>query len=172
MRFVCLIAFLAMIPLANWLIGNVGTHCIPNGPCLVPVGFGLDAPSGVLVIGAALVLRDLVQTQLGARWAIGAIVVGAILSAFISPALALASGIAFLVSELADMAVYSPMREKYPASAVMVSGVVGAAIDSALFLWLAFGSLNFLPGQIVGKLWMSAIAAVALIAVRRARLFA
>jgi len=33
--------FALTIPAANWLIGNVGAECIPNGPCMVPVGFGL-----------------------------------------------------------------------------------------------------------------------------------
>ncbi len=27
-----------------------------------------------------------------------------------------------------------------------------------MFLWLAFGSLDFLPGQIVGKFWMVLLA--------------
>ena len=31
-------------------------------------------------------------------------------------------------------------------------------MDSVVFLTLAFGSLAFLPGQIVGKLWAVAIA--------------
>src|SRR3954471_17307291 len=93
--FLYLIAFIACIPLANWMIGNVGTTCIPNGPCLVPVAPGLTAPSGVLVVGLALVLRDLVQRRLGRHWALGAIVVGAILSGFIAPsALAVASAAA------------------------------------------------------------------------------
>ena len=38
--------------------------------------------------------------------------------------------------------------------AVLASSVVGLIADSVLFLWLAFGSLDFLAGQIVGKLWM------------------
>ena len=33
--------FLACVPLANWMIGNVGTVCVPNGPCLIPVAPGL-----------------------------------------------------------------------------------------------------------------------------------
>ena len=44
--------------IANWLIGNVGVTCIPGGPCLIPVWPGIMSPSGVLMIGAALVLRD------------------------------------------------------------------------------------------------------------------
>lgn len=168
MRYMILAAFLACIPVANWLIGNVGTKCIPQGPCLVPVGFGLLAPSGVLVIGAALVLRDMVHERLGAAWTAGAIVVGAGLSALIAPAsLVVASGVAFLLSELADMAVYTPLRERRLGLAVLASGIVGAAVDSAVFLWLAFGSLQYLDGQIVGKVWASLLAFAVLAAMRR-----
>jgi queuosine precursor transporter len=152
MRFVALIAFLACIPAANWLIGNVGTRCIPNGPCVIPVGFGLMAPSGVLMIGLALVLRDLVHRWLGIRWVLGAIVAGAAVSAAIAPpALVIASATAFLLSELADTAVYTPLAERRLMLAVGLSSLVGLAIDGAVFLWLAFGSLALLPGQIVGK---------------------
>jgi hypothetical protein len=31
-------------------------------------------------------------------------------------------------------------------------------VDSIVFLYLAFGSLDFLAGQIVGKLWMVLLA--------------
>jgi uncharacterized PurR-regulated membrane protein YhhQ (DUF165 family) len=37
---------------------------------------------------------------------------------------------------------------------VIVSSIVGLVIDSIVFLWLAFGSLDFLAGQVVGKAWM------------------
>jgi uncharacterized PurR-regulated membrane protein YhhQ (DUF165 family) len=37
--------------------------------------------------------------------------------------------------------------------AVMASSVVGLVVDSIVFLTIAFGSLAFLPGQIVGKAW-------------------
>lgn len=159
--------FALTIPAANWLIGNVGT-CIPNGPCLIPVGFGLEAPSGVLVVGAALVLRDIVHERLGALWALGAIAVGAVLSALLAPAaLVVASVAAFALAELADFAVYTPLRRKQLTLAVLLSGLVGAVIDSAVFLWLAFGSFAFIEGQIVGKVWMSLIAAGVLLAMRR-----
>jgi hypothetical protein len=76
--FAFLAAFAATVPLANWLIGNVGTFCVPDGPCLIPVGFGLTAPSGLLAIGVAFMLRDLVQRRLGVRLSITAILVGVI----------------------------------------------------------------------------------------------
>jgi hypothetical protein len=160
--------FAMTIPAANWLIGNVGTECIPNGPCLIPVGLGLMAPSGVLVVGAALVLRDIVHERLGALWALAAIMVGAVLSVlFATPALVVASVAAFALAELADFAVYAPLRKRHLTAAVLASGLVGSIIDSAVFLTLAFGSLAHIEGQIVGKLWMTIVAALVLWIARR-----
>lgn len=167
--YLALAAYAATIPAANWLIGNVG-ECIPNGPCLIPVGFGLMAPSGVLMIGAALVLRDAVHRLLGWQLAVAAIAVGAALSfQFSPPALVIASVAAFILSELADLAVYAPLQRKRLVLAVLLSGVAGAAIDSAAFLWLAFGSLDFIAGQVVGKLWATLAGAAVLVAWRKAK---
>lgn len=152
-------AFAATVPAANWLMGHAGTECIPNGPCLIPVGFGLHAPSGVLVIGAALVLRDMVQESAGKTGALVAIAIGACLAWLIAPsALVLASVAAFALAELADMAVYTPLRRRQLGLAVIASGLVGSVVDSAVFLWLAFGSFDFIAGQVLGKLWMSLLA--------------
>jgi uncharacterized PurR-regulated membrane protein YhhQ (DUF165 family) len=150
-----LAAFALTIPAANWLIGNVGTVCAPNGPSLIPVAPHLMAPSGVLMIGIALVLRDLVQRRLGVAYSAGAVIVGAILSALVAPpALVLASGVAFLLSEFVDLAVYTPLSRRGLVAAVVASSVAGLVVDSIVFLWLAFGSLDFLLGQIAGKGWM------------------
>lgn len=160
-RMLYLAGYIATIIAANWAVAAFG---------LVPVGFGLLGPAGVYFAGLAFTLRDLTQDTLGRRWTGAAILVGAALSAVVSPSLAVASGIAFLFSELADFAVYTPLRQKYWLGAVALSNVVGLTLDSALFLWLAFGSLEFLPGQIIGKLWMTLLAVAALWAIRRGRL--
>jgi uncharacterized PurR-regulated membrane protein YhhQ (DUF165 family) len=153
--FIFLVTFGLTIPAANWMIGNVGTKCIPNGPCLIPVAPGILAPSGVLMIGIALVLRDLVQRRLGMGYAIGAVAVGALISAALAPpALVIASGLAFLLSEAADLAVYTPLARRGLVLAVAASSLVGLIVDSVVFLWLAFASLEFLGGQILGKAWM------------------
>lgn len=81
-----------------------------------------------------------------------------------APALALASGAAFLFSELADFGVYTPLARRQFAVAVVLSCFAGAIVDSALFLWLAFGNLDHMLGQIIGK----AYAAIAFIALRPA----
>jgi len=148
--------FALTIPAANWLIGHAGTACIaPHGPCVVPVAPGVMAPSGVMMVGVALVLRDLVQRRLGTRMAVLAILGGAGISALVAPAaLTLASAVAFLLSEFADLAVYTPLARRRLVAAVIASSCAGLLVDSIVFLWLAFGSLEFLPGQIIGKAWM------------------
>jgi uncharacterized PurR-regulated membrane protein YhhQ (DUF165 family) len=115
------------------------------------------------MIGLALVLRDAVHATLGWRWSVVGIVCGAALSAVLAPAsLVIASAVAFLFSEFADLSVYAPLRKQRPVQAVLLSGVVGAVVDSVLFLLIAFGSLQFLGGQVVGKIWMSIVAALIL----------
>jgi queuosine precursor transporter len=163
-----LTAYIASIPIANWLVQHVGTVCVPNGPCLVPVGPGLMAPSGVLMVGLALVLRDLVQRRLGATFGLGAIVAGAVLSATLAPPqLVIASTVAFALSEFCDFAVYTPLQRRGLVRAVFASSLVGLVADSLLFLWLAFGSLDFLAGQIVGKALMVLLTLPAIAWLRR-----
>lgn len=134
---------------------------------LVSVGFGLVAPAGVYFVGLAFTLRDIAHRAFGRGVVIGAIILGAGLSYWISDgvtlpgghmSLALASGLAFLLSEMADLAVYEPLRKRGWLPAVAASNAVGILVDSALFLWLAFGSLAFFWGQVVGKAWMTLLA--------------
>ena len=164
-----LVCYVATIFAANWAIASFG---------VVPVGFGLVAPAGVYFAGLAFTFRDLVQEYLGRSATVVAIVLGAALSAASGSRdavpggalpLWLASGIAFLVSEMADFAVYTPLRQRNWLGAVAASNAVGFVADSALFLTLAFGSLEFLAGQLVGKAWMTVLAIAVGGAIRRRR---
>ena len=160
------LALVACAPAANWLIQHWGTACVPDGPCLIPVGFGLTAPSGVLLIGLAFALRDVVHDRLGASWSGAAILAGAAASLpFTPPALAFASGLSFVVSEGADLAIYAALRDRAPALAVLASGLVGALVDSVAFGWIAFGTVTWTAGLLLGK----AYATVALAAWRGLR---
>lgn len=153
------IAFILCVPTANWLISNLGTYCVPDGPCLIPVFPGILAPSGILIVGLALVLRDVVHETLGIRWALVGIVIGGLFSAIFSPAsLVVASTVAFLVSEIGDLTVYAPLRKSGFVRAAVISSIVGLVLDSLIFLVIAFGSLEFLAGQVIGKVWMVMIA--------------
>ena len=153
-----LVLFIATIFLANWAIATYG---------LVPVGPGLVAPAGVYFAGLAFTFRDLAQDRLGRGWIVAAIIAGALLSGLVSEKFAIASGIAFLVSELLDFAVYTPLRNRNWLGAVAASNAVGLVADSIIFLWLAFDSLQYLPGQVVGKAWMTLLAVAVLWMLRR-----
>jgi len=51
--------------------------------------------------------------------------------------------------------------------AILASGIVGSIVDSALFLYLAFGSLAYVEGQIVGKLAMTVLVVLFLPTVKK-----
>lgn len=162
-------AFVATVIGANWALGEFG---------VVPVGFGLSAPAGVFFAGLAFGLRDALHEAGGRRWVMGAIATGGLVSWLVEDgvaipgghtSIAVASAAAFLLSEAADLAVYDPLRRRNWASAVTASNVVGAVVDSAFFLWLAFGSFDHIGGQVVGKAYMVAVALPVVWLVRRRR---
>ncbi|MFC8009112.1 VUT family protein [Streptomyces cinereoruber] len=158
-----LAAYIATIPAANLAVTHLGA---------VPVGFGQVAPAGVYLVGLALVLRDLAREALGRGAILAAIAVGTVLSFLLAdPQLAVASAAAFAVAETLDFAVYEPLRQRGLLVAMLASNVVGLLADSLLFLHLAFDSFTYLPGQILGKTWMTlgAVAVIALIQWRRTR---
>jgi len=147
--------YVAAIALSNWLIVHVG---IPAGPGvhLTPVGFGLLAPSGVWAAAVSFPARDVTQRLGGRRLGVAAILAGAAVSWKISnPAIAVASGVTYLCSEGADMAVYTPLQRRWFVPAVFASGCVAIVVDSALFLHLAgIYSLPSLEGLVLGKFWV------------------
>lgn len=129
---------------------------------------GLYAPSGVLFAGLVFTLRDICHEKLGSLWTCILIVLGSFLSIILStPELALASGISFLASEFLDMVIYTPLRKKRWISAVILSNTAGLILDTILFLSIAFGSLDYTLGQIIGKLEMTIVALPFLILMRR-----
>ncbi|MBU1335972.1 MAG: VUT family protein [Alphaproteobacteria bacterium] len=165
---ITIVAFVLSVPVANWMVLNVGSTCFPDGPCLIPVWPGVLAPSGVALAGLSLVLRDLVQEEVGVRWAFAAVLVGAIIAALVaSPQLAVASAGAFLVAELADLLIYTAMRRRGLFVASLASSMVGLLLDSLIFVLVAFGSMDLLLGQSLGKAWMVLAATPILFLIRR-----
>ena len=147
-----IVLFVAAVVAANWLTTEFG---------FVPVGFGLVATAGTYAAGFALVARDFIHDTSGLRGVWLSIALGAGLSFLLAdPFIAVASGVAFAVSEVADTAVYGPLRRKHWRSAVVGSSIVGSVIDTVLFLAIAFGVAALTPqalaGQLVGKvLWVA-----------------
>ena len=136
---------------------------------IVAVGFGLAAPAGVFFAGIAFTLRDGLHEIGGRTWVLGAIAVGGALSYFIDPVFALASATAFTVSELVDYSIYAPLRRRSWLPAITVSNIGGLTVDSVLFLWIAFGSLDFIEGQLLGKAYMTLVFVIPLWIYRRVK---
>lgn len=123
---------------------------------LIPAGFGLLVPAGTYAAGLALGLRDAVQDAGGVRLVLGAIAAGTALSALTGDGrIALASGVAFAVSELLDLAVYTPLRSRGWRRAVVASNAVGAVVDTLLFL--AISGLGVTAQAVTGQVLVKAI---------------
>jgi uncharacterized PurR-regulated membrane protein YhhQ (DUF165 family) len=146
-------ALVGSVLLANWLVTRYG---------LIPAGFGLLVPAGTYAAGLALGLRDALHETGGLRWVLAAIAAGAVLSGALgSGRIALASALAFGFSELADLAVYRPLRARRWRAAVVASNAAGALVDTVLFLAVAgLGvSAAAVGGQLLVKgVWMTLLA--------------
>ncbi|MGQ0837560.1 VUT family protein [Actinokineospora sp.] len=153
-------ASVGSVVLANW----ASTHW-----SALLVG-SLIVPAGTVWAGVTLTLRDLLHETLGTRGVLLAIVAGAGLSwSPASPHIAMASIVAFAVSELADSVVYARLRVRSRLGAVLGSNLVGLLTDSVLFMPLAFGSFAVLPGQILGKTAATAATVAVLLIARTTR---
>lgn len=149
-RFLLALVYVGTVWAANQAVAYFG---------LIPVGFGLLAPAGTLFAAAALILRDEVQQHAGKTVAILAVLVGAALSYVTAgPALALASGAAFLAAELVDMAVFTLLARR-PLRARLLSNTIGGVLDTWLFLTIAGFplTLDTMGGQLLVKLGYATI---------------
>jgi queuosine precursor transporter len=153
-------SYVGSVVMANW----ASTHW-----AALLVG-SLIVPAGTLWAGVTLTFRDLLHEALGIRGVIAAITVGAALSwSVASPQIAVASVVAFAVSEVVDSVVYGRIRVRSRLVAVVGSNVVGLVIDSVLFVPLAFGSFAAVPGQILGKTVAIVLTVAALLLAKTAR---
>jgi hypothetical protein len=159
------LVFVSLAVLANWLASRYVIR-VPFTDYL--------APAGVYCIGAVLVLRDWLQQLAGLRWTIYLVFAAAATSYLVGDLagwsslqrIAGASLVAFIVSELVEAAVFTPLRRRSLTLGVLASGLVGNALDSWLFLTLAALPLALFPGNFIGKA-QAIVVGVALTAARR-----
>jgi uncharacterized PurR-regulated membrane protein YhhQ (DUF165 family) len=141
-------AFIAIVVAANVATNTLG----------IVTWLGITATAGTWLAGLAFVARDEIQETGGRWWILAAIGAGTILSALFNPRLALASGVAFGASELADWAIYTPLRKRHRLAAMITSNTVGAVVDSLIFLSLAEYPLFLIWGQVGIKVGMTLLA--------------
>mgnify|MGYP001320874546 CR=1 FL=1 len=107
---------------------NIGFIYVPMIPLL-----GQMFPPMTLIVGLVFILRDFAQREVG-HGVLIAMGIGAVLSYIMAdPFIAIASVVAFGISELVDWAVYTytkkPLKQR-----ILLSSALGTPIDSAVFL--------------------------------------
>ena len=161
------LAFVGLVLLANWLASKYVVG--------VPLT-SYKAPAGVFCIGAVLVLRDWMQQLAGLRWTMPLVYAAGLLSWLVGDLagwtslekIAVGSVVAFTVSETIEALVFTPLRNRNLTLGVALSATVGNAVDSYIFLTIAFSSTAFFWGQFWGK--NEAIAVGVLLTLGRRRL--
>ncbi len=119
--------YVALVPFVNWSFAHIPTVAMPDGGAWSPIA---------IVTGLVLVVRDFAQREIGHAIFMPLLVGIAISFAMAPPAIALASALAFAISETVDWAVYT-LSKKPLSQRVLLSSLVGAPIDSAAFWLLA-----------------------------------
>ena len=100
---------------------------------------------GAFVYPVAFLVTDLTNRTLGPRAARLVIIAGFVLAVILSvwlatPRIALASGTAFLIAQLLDVAVFNRLRGASWWRAPLASSTFGSAVDTALFFSIAFAA--------------------------------
>ena len=123
--------YLFLIPFINWCFANVPSLPLPDKGDWNPM---------TVVTGLILVVRDFAQREVG-HYIFGFLAIGLLLSIVTStPNVALASAVAFAISETIDWALFT--FAKLPLSKrVFVSAGISGPIDAAAFLWIASYSI-------------------------------
>ena len=172
------------------VMAQVGTNKIVDVPLT-----GLTAPGGTFLIGIALSMIEIAhrtapsrregfvnaQVMVACGWAASVILAGylAILNVM-SPddplfdrlagtwRIVAASLLAFAVSETIDNSLGTWMRDRvHDAWRVVGTNAVSVPLDSIVFLLVAFGSLEFISGQIVVKYAATLLVGVPLVLLLR-----
>ncbi len=125
-------AYVAAILLVNWLFAPA--QLVP-GVTTWTTPFG-DLYLANVVVGLVFVLRDYAQRVLGHSILLATLAAGAITYMMVDPAIAIASVIAFTLSELTDWAIYSFTKRPLQ-SRILLSSLFAVPVDTLAFQHLA-----------------------------------
>jgi uncharacterized PurR-regulated membrane protein YhhQ (DUF165 family) len=109
------------------------------------LGLGELLTWGAFTYPIAFLINDLTNRRFGPEAARKVVLAGFALAVVLSvwlatPRIAIASGSAFLVAQLLDVAVFDRLRGKAWWQAPFISTLIGSAIDTVLFFSLAFAA--------------------------------
>ena len=119
-------AYVAAIVLVNWLFTAIA-------PMATPLG---DLYLANVVVGFIFVLRDYAQREIGHKILLATLAAGVLTYFMVDPAIAVASITAFVLSEMADWAIYSFTKRPLQ-SRILISSLVSVPLDTLAFQHLA-----------------------------------
>ena len=136
---VALIAMVAVVAASNYLVQ------FPVQARLGGINLADLLTWGAFTYPAAFLVTDLTNRHFGPRGArlvvMAGFAVAVMLSVFIaSPRIAIASGSAFLVAQMLDVAIFDRLRRAAWWRAPLISSVVGSVVDTVIFFSLAFAA--------------------------------
>ena len=139
-RFVPAIAAMAVVIVASNVLVQYPVHGTLGGINLADL-----LTWGAFTYPAAFLVTDLTNRRFGPKAARKVVLVGFALALALSvwlatPRIAIASGSAFLMAHLLDIAVFDRLRRFAWWLAPAVSSVIASALDTALFFGLAFSA--------------------------------
>ena len=124
--------YIASIILVNWLFAPAQ---LVQGVTIWSTPFG-DLFLANLVVGFVFVLRDYAQREIGHKILLATLLAGVVTYYMVDPMIALASISAFVLSEMADWAIYSftkrPLQNR-----ILMSSLFSVPVDTLAFQHLA-----------------------------------
>lgn len=124
--------YIASIILVNWLFAPA--QLVP-GVTIWSTPFG-DLFLANLIVGFVFVLRDYAQREIGHKVLLATLLAGVVTYYMVDPMIALASISAFVLSEMADWAIYSFTKRPLQ-SRILISSLVAVPLDTLAFQYLA-----------------------------------
>lgn len=147
--------YLTIIVASNVITAMFPPFALFNGSLLIP--------TGSVFVGVTFMLRDFVQMKYGKRLTYVIIFTASMISVAISRAVgdtmhvAVASMVAFLVSESLDTEIFSRLKKSFLLR-IMLSGIIGGIADSLIFVTLGLGPIgaamitwNQVPYAVLGQ---------------------
>ena len=119
--------YILLIPFINWSFTWAPMWEVLPGWAFNPV---------TIITGLILVVRDFAQREIGHEVLIAMLIALALTALFAGKELALASGLAFFISEIVDWAMFTFTRLRL-SNRVLVSSALAAPIDTSVFLYFA-----------------------------------
>ncbi len=126
------LSYIASILAVNWLFAP---SQLIEGATFWKTAWG-DLFLANLVVGAVFVLRDYAQREIGHRILLATLLAGGLTYFMVDPAIAIASMVAFVISEMSDWAVFSFWKKSLQ-SRILVSSMIAVPLDTFVFQHLA-----------------------------------